>query len=272
MHGNEQVFLNSMSGFLGGYYLTLALMNAVAAFYLWESGKSKTLFRVGPLAFTTALAWLIVAGVFTIIAPIALGGGAGMLRLPLFFENAVNRLMNPTVYTVGSIVILVVMFAFRRFFVQPMGGVVALEPVAVVDGAFDDRSQLRRHRHQARQRADRGDDLPAGLLHLAGRPPRRAERRPPAARRAAAGSPRRRKSAGLARPGLHRADLHGGDHRGADRVGGGAAGAAGRTGQQREDAQSRRRPPGTFWACRKCSSTTIRGWRAWCCRAWSSSG
>ena len=45
------------------------------------------------------------------------------------------------------------------------------------------------------------------------------------------------------------------------------AGPAGRAGQQRQDAQSRRRPPGTSSACRKCSSTTIRGWPAWCCRA-----
>jgi hypothetical protein len=119
MHGDPKVFLDSMSGFLGGYYLTLALMNAVAAFYLWESGKSKTLFRIGPLPFTTALLWLVVAGVFTIMAPIALGGGAGVLSLPQFVQGAVNRMMNPTVYTVGSIVILGVMFLLRRFFVQP---------------------------------------------------------------------------------------------------------------------------------------------------------
>ncbi len=31
---------------------------------------------------------------------------------------------------------------------------------------------------------------------------------------------------------------------------------------------TRRRLPGTSWACRKCSFITIRGWRAWCCRAW----
>jgi hypothetical protein len=119
MHGDYRVFLDSISGFLGGYYLFLAVMNAVAAFYLWETGKARTLFRIGPLPVTTALVWLVVAGVFTIIAPIALGGGAGMLRLPLFVEGAVNRFMDPTVYTLGSIVILGVLFLLRRFFVQP---------------------------------------------------------------------------------------------------------------------------------------------------------
>ncbi|MBW3596504.1 MAG: hypothetical protein KY475_04420 [Planctomycetes bacterium] len=119
MHGDYDVFLKSMSGFLGGYYLFLAVVNAVAAFYLWETGKARTLFRIGRFPVTTALAWLAVAGVFTIIAPIALGGGAGLLRLPLAVEEAVNRFMDPTVYTLGSLVILGVLFVLRRFFVQP---------------------------------------------------------------------------------------------------------------------------------------------------------
>jgi hypothetical protein len=120
MHGDYDVFISRMSGFLGGYYLFLALMNAVAAFYLWESGRSRILFRAGPLAFSTALLWLIVAGVFTIMAPIALGGGAANLRLPIAVEEGINRLMNPTVYTLGSLVLLAVLFIFRRFFVQPV--------------------------------------------------------------------------------------------------------------------------------------------------------
>ena len=50
------------------------------------------------------------------------------------------------------------------------------------------------------------------------------------------------------------------------------AGAAGRAGQRGEDAESVEGPVVLPRACRKCSSTTIRGWRASCCRAWSSSG
>ncbi len=119
MHGDYSVFLDRMSGFLGGYYLVLALMNAVAAFYLWESGKAKTIFRLGRFPVTTALLWLIVSGVFIVIAPIALGGGAGLLRLPRAVEEGVNRFMDPTVYTLGSLVILAILFVFRRFFVQP---------------------------------------------------------------------------------------------------------------------------------------------------------
>jgi hypothetical protein len=34
---------------------------------------------------------------------------------------------------------------------------------------------------------------------------------------------------------------------------------------------TRRRRRGTSSACRRCSSTSIRGWRAWCCRPSSSS-
>ncbi len=119
MHGDYHVFLQSMSGFLGGYYLFLAAMNAVAAFYLWETGKSRTLFRLGPMPVTTALVWLAAASAFTVIAPIALGGGAGWLRLPRFVEEGVNRFMDPTVYTLGSLVILGGLFVFRRFFVRP---------------------------------------------------------------------------------------------------------------------------------------------------------
>ena len=36
MHGSAQDFIDSISGFLGAYYLALALMNAVAAFYVWH--------------------------------------------------------------------------------------------------------------------------------------------------------------------------------------------------------------------------------------------
>ena len=55
-----------------------------------------------------------------------------------------------------------------------------------------------------------------------------------------------------------------------DLLGDVAAGSAGRAGEQREDAESVEGPVVLPRACRKCSCTTIRGWRAWCCRAWSS--
>ena len=42
MHGHvdEATFLEGLAGFLGAYYMTLAIANAVAAFYLWTSRKS----------------------------------------------------------------------------------------------------------------------------------------------------------------------------------------------------------------------------------------
>ena len=39
MHGNEAHFLTQIGGFLGWFYLALALMNAIAAFYCWEKLK-----------------------------------------------------------------------------------------------------------------------------------------------------------------------------------------------------------------------------------------
>ncbi len=119
MHGDYDVFIESMSLFLGGYYLAIALMNAVAAFYLWNTHRSTTLFRLGPIPVTTALIWLFVSGVFVIIAPLAAGGGARYLRLPLAVEEGINRFMDPTVYSLGSLVILGVLFVFRKFFVKP---------------------------------------------------------------------------------------------------------------------------------------------------------
>ena len=38
--------------------------------------------------------------------------------------------------------------------------------------------------------------------------------------------------------------------------------------QQALEPPTLRRPRGTSWVCKRCSSTTIRGWRAWCSPAW----
>ena len=45
MHGHvdEATFLSNISGFLGWYYICLASMNGVAAFYCWNTLKKNTL-------------------------------------------------------------------------------------------------------------------------------------------------------------------------------------------------------------------------------------
>jgi hypothetical protein len=123
MHGhvNPEEFLHHISGFVGAYFLTLAFMNAYAAFYLWTKGKAKTFFRVPGVGFevTSAFIWLIVAVVFTIIGGIALGGSVKVLTLSQGMRDFVDALMKPQTYTLGTFAALLFLYLFRRFFVQP---------------------------------------------------------------------------------------------------------------------------------------------------------
>lgn len=124
MHGHVDfaTFLSQISGFLGSYYLILALMNAVAAFYLWNSGKAKTLFHVAGFAFTTATLWLLVAIFFTIISPLAMSGDpnwVALISIPKGIREMADKALGPVVYSVGGLVLFVVMFAARRFLVKP---------------------------------------------------------------------------------------------------------------------------------------------------------
>lgn len=126
MHGHVDfpVFLLKIAGFLGGYYLFLALMNAVMAFILWNSGKAKKLFNfMGVFPVTTATVWLLVAVFFTIISPIAMSGDpnwAYLISIPESIRNFADRLLGPVVYSIGGMVLLAVLFIGRRFFVKPM--------------------------------------------------------------------------------------------------------------------------------------------------------
>ena len=72
--------------------------------------------------------------------------------------------------------------------------------------------------------------------------------------------------AGLARPGLHRADRDGHLHAHPDRLGDRAQGPARTAGVVGADPEPVEGARGTSSACRKCSSTSIRGWPASCCR------
>lgn len=114
MHGNEQEFLSGISGFLGWYYISLAVMNAVAALYVWE--------RLHKPA--QAMVWVVVAILFVILAPIAFSGDPGMMSaisVPGFIQRIVNDwLGGPVVYSLGTVVILAVMFWLREFFVKPV--------------------------------------------------------------------------------------------------------------------------------------------------------
>ncbi|MCA9121198.1 MAG: hypothetical protein KDB11_13505 [Planctomycetales bacterium] len=123
MHGHVSYedFVLQVAGFLTAYYLFVALMNATAAFYLWQSGRAKVLLKLpsSGLAITTVHIWLLVAGVFTILSAYATNGGAASLSLPAAIREAADSIMGPVVYTVGSLVILGGLYLARNFFVKP---------------------------------------------------------------------------------------------------------------------------------------------------------
>ncbi|MCH2124636.1 MAG: hypothetical protein MK165_07585 [Pirellulaceae bacterium] len=121
MHGNEQEFLASVSGFIGSYYLFVGFMNALAAFYLWQTKKAETYGRVPLLAlpFTTASVWLLVSIFFVVIGGLALGGSFALLKFPQGLRNFLDSIMQPHWYTLGVMGGLVVLYLGRRFFVRP---------------------------------------------------------------------------------------------------------------------------------------------------------
>ena len=117
MHGHvdEATFLGNISGFLGWYYLALALMNAIAAFYCWEKIKNNGL----------ALLWLAVAGVFLILSPIAFSGNPDWMKNFISVPESVrdfvdNRMANAVVYSLGTLGGLAVLYIFRKFFCKPV--------------------------------------------------------------------------------------------------------------------------------------------------------
>jgi len=110
MHSNG-FFLSDVAGFLGGYYTVLAVMNGVAALLMWRR-QSRTVW---------AAVWAAYAGAMMILASLALSGSASMVPvLPLAIRNLVNDLSGPVLYTLGTTAFLVLLFVFRKFFVQPM--------------------------------------------------------------------------------------------------------------------------------------------------------
>jgi hypothetical protein len=126
MHGHVpyDVFLQQISGFLGSYYLFLAIANGLAAFLIWQSGRDKKFFDIPILEipFTTSLVWLLVAILFILISPIAYSGDVYWMEkisIPLSVRSNVNWAMDPKIYMGGTLGILLFLFWFRKFFVQP---------------------------------------------------------------------------------------------------------------------------------------------------------
>ncbi|HEX5106481.1 MAG TPA: hypothetical protein VFV87_21830 [Pirellulaceae bacterium] len=125
MHGQSlDVFLSQISGFLGSYYIFLALMTGVAAYLLWQRADSRPLFRLPGVDFpvTPAIVWLLVSLGFVLIASLAYSGGPDVMAwisIPTAVRAGINWVMNPTIYTLGTLVLLGIAFLLRRFLVKP---------------------------------------------------------------------------------------------------------------------------------------------------------
>ncbi len=106
MHGHVDpaVFLKSISGFLGSYYLVLAAMNAIAAYYCWDKLKKSGL----------AIFMLCLTVFFVIISPLAFSGNPTLMQfisVPESIRNFVDiQMAKAPVYTGGTLLILIVMF------------------------------------------------------------------------------------------------------------------------------------------------------------------
>ncbi len=110
MHSNP-FFLRDVSGFLGGYYTFIALVNGVFAFLLWR--------RQGSVGW--AVVWTAFAGAVMVLASLAMSASpAWVPALPDSVRSLVNALSGPVVYSLGTVALFTVLFVFRRFFVRPM--------------------------------------------------------------------------------------------------------------------------------------------------------
>jgi hypothetical protein len=111
-------FLDAVGSFLVCYYMVLATMNGVAAFYLWQTKRSVTYAEFGPVQITSALVWLIVAGIYVLFAPLA-GMGLGVPSVPLAIRDFINFSTGPVVYSTLTTVLFFVFYLGRRRFVNP---------------------------------------------------------------------------------------------------------------------------------------------------------
>jgi hypothetical protein len=125
MHGlPPQLFAENVSAFLVPYYLTLAAMNGIAAFYMWQRAEAVTYFRARlpgfSFSFTNALLWTIVAIAYVVLASMAAGANlSAMPRVPEAVRQMVNQSTGPVIYSLGTTAVLIVLYLFRAWFVKP---------------------------------------------------------------------------------------------------------------------------------------------------------
>lgn len=124
MHDHLDIteFYQDMAGFLVGYYLALAALNALAAMHVWRRGSATVVCRWGRWRVTTVPLWLLAAGLFAWMAATARGGDAASLArisLPAGCQEFLNVALQPSWYLLGTGAALGLLFVARRFFVRP---------------------------------------------------------------------------------------------------------------------------------------------------------
>jgi len=125
MHGiSPQQFAESVSAFLVPFYIALAAMNGIAALYLWQKTEPVSYFsvNVGSLRpkFTNALLWALVACGYVILAAMCAGAHlAWMPRMPELMRDLIDSGAKPVIYSVGTTLVLAVLYFFRSWFVKP---------------------------------------------------------------------------------------------------------------------------------------------------------
>jgi hypothetical protein len=117
-------FAEKVSSFLQWYYITLAVMNGVAAYIMWQKFEPVTYFRIRlpglRIPITNALFWAIVACAFVVLASLSGPNLNTMPRMPQAFRTLVNQSTGPVIYTVGTTIALAMLYFFRAWFVKPM--------------------------------------------------------------------------------------------------------------------------------------------------------
>src|SRR3954463_7587773 len=125
MHGlSPQQIAELVSSFLVPYYVALAAMNGIAALLMWQRFGQKTYLELRLPAFTfrltDALVWTIVALGYMVLASMAAGASMSMIpKMPLAFREFVNANTGPVIYTVGTTIVLFLLFIFREWVVRP---------------------------------------------------------------------------------------------------------------------------------------------------------
>ena len=125
MHGHVDLieFYEDISGLLTGYYIALAVMNGLAALYVWRYGRAPAPGQAGKHRMAWVVLWLVVAAIFTALAVTASNADPASMRriaIPDGVRDLLDVVMRPTWYTLGTFALLAILFVGRRFFVKPV--------------------------------------------------------------------------------------------------------------------------------------------------------